>query len=159
MSPRARRVIAQPENDSLVLVDTRVLPEVILRTLQANRLLQSGAAKNVSAAVKAAGLSRTAYYKYRHAVLPYDAETAGRTVTVHLVLRHRSGAISRVLDGFTRAGANILTVNQNIPSGGFAHASVCARIDRLAMPLRQFLASLEAVDGVERVTLIAKEKE
>lgn len=152
MSRRAKRSATQPEHSQLVLVDARVLPEVILRTLQANRLLQSGEVKTVSGAVKAVGLSRTAYYKYRHAVLPYDAETAGRTVTVHLVLRHSPGAISRVLDGFTRAGANILTVNQNIPSGGFAHASVCARIDRLAMPLREFLASFEAMDGVERVS-------
>ncbi len=143
----------EPSNQSrLVLVDTRVLPQVILRTLQANRLLQSGEVKTVSGATKAVGLSRTAYYKYRHAVLPYDAETAGRTVTVHLVLRHSPGAISRVLDGFTRAGATILTVNQNIPSGGFAHASVCVCIDRLAIPLREFLTLLEAVDGVERVT-------
>ena len=152
MSRRAKHPATQAEHSQLVLVDVRVLPEVILRTLQANRLLQSGEVKTVSAAVKAAGLSRTAFYKYRHTVQPYDAETAGRTVTVHLVLRHSPGAISRVLDGFTRAGANILTVNQNIPSGGFAHASVCARIDRLAMPLREFLASLEAMDGVERVS-------
>lgn len=152
MSRRTTRGTEQPEQSRLVLVDTRVLPQVILRTLQANRLLQSGEVKTVSDAAKAVGLSRTAYYKYRHAVLPYDAETAGRTVTVHLVLRHSPGAISRVLDGFTRAGATILTVNQNIPSGGFAHASVCARIDRLAMPLREFLASLEAMDGVERVS-------
>jgi chorismate mutase len=134
-----------------VLVDTRVLPEVILRTLQANRLLQSGEVKSVSAAVKAVGLSRTAYYKYRHAVLPYHAETAGRTITVQLVLRQSPGAISRVLDAFTRAGANILTVNQSIPVGGLARASVSARIDRLSMPLREFLSSLKAVDGVERV--------
>lgn len=152
MSSRVKRAAVRPENNSLVLVDTRVLPEVILRTLQANRLLQSGEVKNVSAAVKAVGISRTAYYKYRHAVLPYNAETAGRTLTVHLVLRHSPGTISRVLDAFTRAGANILTVNQNNPFGGFAHASVCARIDRLAMSLRQFLASLEAMDGVERVS-------
>ncbi len=152
MSRRATRGSQPPEQSRLVLVDTRVLPQVILRTLQANRLLLSGEVKTVSGAARAVGLSRTAYYKYRHAVLPYDAETAGRTITVHLVLRHSPGAISRMLDGFTRAGANILTVNQNIPSGGYAHASVSARIDRLVMPLSEFLASLETVDGVERVT-------
>ncbi len=152
MSRKTARGENPSEQNRLVLVDTRVLPQVILRTLQANRLLQSGEVKTVSSAAKAVGLSRTAYYKYRHAVLPYNAETAGRTVTVHLVLRHSPGAISRMLDAFTRAGANILTVNQNNPFGGFAHASVCAHIDRLAMPLRQFLASLERVDGVERVS-------
>ncbi len=152
MSRRVKRPAKQVESGRFLLVDSRVLPQVILRTLQAKTLLQTGEVKTVSKAVKAVGLSRTAFYKYRHAVLPYDAETAGRTVTVHLVLRHSTGAISRVLDGFTRAGANILTVNQSIPTGGVAHASVCARLDRLSMPLREFLASLEAVDGVERIS-------
>lgn len=152
MSRGVRTPETEQGNDRFLLVDSRVLPQVILRTLQAKTLLQSGEAKTVSEAVATVGLSRTAFYKYRHAVLPYDAETAGRTVTVHLVLRHSLGAISRVLDGFTRAGANILTVNQNIPSGGFAHASVSARIDRLSMPLREFLASLNAIDGVERIS-------
>ena len=152
MSRRVKTPATEENDGRFLLVDSRVLPQVILRTLQAKTLLQSGEAKTVSKAVEAVGLSRTAFYKYRHAVLPYDAETAGRTVTVHLVLRHSPGAISRVLDGFTRAGANILTVNQNIPSGGFAHASVSARVDRLSMPLREFLASLKAVDGVERVS-------
>lgn len=151
MSRRGKTSATEGSDGRFLLVDSRVLPQVILRTLQAKTLLQSGEVKTVSKAVKAVGLSRTAFYKYRHAVLPYDAETAGRTVTVQLVLRHSPGAISRVLDAFTRAGANILTVNQNIPSGGLAHASVCARVDRLSMPLRKFISSLEKVDGVERI--------
>lgn len=134
-----------------MLVDSRVLPDVIRRTLQAKQLLMTGQAANVSAATRAAGLSRTAYYKYRDAVLPYDEEKIGRTVTVHLLLRHYPGVISRVLDGFARVGANILTVNQTIPSGGVASASVSARIDQLAVPVSEFLASLERIDGVERV--------
>lgn len=134
-----------------VLVDTQVLPDVVLRTLRAKRLLQTGAAATVSEAVKAAGLSRTAFYKYRDAVLPYDEDTAGRTMTVHLMLRHTPGVISRVLDSFARAGANILTVNQNIPSGGVASASVSARIDQLVMPVSEFLSLLEQLEGVQRV--------
>ena len=134
-----------------VLVDTQVLPDVVLRTLRAKRLLQTGAAATVSEAVKAAGMSRTAFYKYRDAVLPYDEDTAGRTMTVHLMLRHTPGVISRVLDSFARAGANILTVNQNIPSGGVASASVSARIDQLVMPVSEFLSLLEQLEGVQRV--------
>lgn len=152
MSRRTINPAVAEKQSRLVLVDTRVLPQVILQTLEANRLLQSGEVKTVTKAVEAVGLSRTAFYKYRHAVLPYNDETAGRTITVHLVLRHSQGAISRVLDVFTRAGANILTVNQNIPSGGLAHVSVCARIDRLTMTLREFINSLGAADGVERVS-------
>ncbi len=136
----------------MVLVDVEVLPDIILRTLQAKRLLQTGEASSVSQAVRRAGLSRTAFYKYRDAVLPYDEETAGRTITVQLTLRHVPGVISRVLDGFARAGANILTVSQTIPSGGVANASVSARIDQLLVPVDAFLHSLECIDGVQRIS-------
>lgn len=135
----------------LVLVDSSVLPDIILRTLQAKRLLQTGHAATVSEATRIAGISRTAFYKYRDAVLPYDEEAAGRTVTVQLVLRHVPGVISRVLEGFARAGANILTVSQNIPSGGVANASISARVDQLLVPVEDFLRSLEHIDGVQRV--------
>lgn len=136
----------------MVLVDVEVLPDIIGRTLQAKRLLQTGEVTSVSQAVRQAGLSRTAFYKYRDAVLPYDEETAGRTITVQLTLRHIPGVISRVLDGFARAGANILTVSQTTPSGGVANASVSARIDQLLVPVDDFLHSLEKVDGVQRIS-------
>lgn len=148
---KQREAAVQGEKRQFVLVDMQVLPDVVLRTLQAKRLLQTGEAATVSQAVKRVGLSRTAFYKYREAVLPYDEETAGRTMTVHLLLQHTPGVISRVLDGFARAGANILTVNQNIPSGGVANASVSARIDQLMMPVSEFLSLLEQIDGVQRV--------
>ncbi len=136
----------------MVLVDVEVLPDIILRTLNAKRLLQTGEVTSVSQAVRKAALSRTAFYKYRDAVLPYDEETAGRTITVHLTLKHIPGVISRVLDGFTRAGANILTVSQTIPSGGVANASVSARVDQLLVSVGEFLHTLEEIDGVQRVS-------
>ncbi len=135
----------------MVLVDIQVLPDIVTRTLEAKRLLLTGEAANVSEATRMVGLSRTAFYKYRDAVMPYDEETAGRTVTVQLVLRHHPGVISRVLEGFAREGANILTVNQTTPSGGMANATVCARIDQLLVPIKDFYRSLEEIPGVERV--------
>ena len=154
MTPHSEGASQADGQRQLVLVDSRVLPDIVRRTLQAKRLLQTGQAANVSQATKAVGISRTAFYKYRDAVMPYDEEKAGRTITVQLVLRHRPGVISRVLEGFAREGANILTVNQNIPSGGLANASVSARIDQLPIPVGEFLHSLEAIDGVERVSAV-----
>lgn len=154
MTPHSEGASQTDGQRQLVLVDSRVLPDIVRRTLQAKRLLQTGQAANVSQATKAVGISRTAFYKYRDAVMPYDEENAGRTITVQLVLRHRPGVISRVLEGFAREGANILTVNQNIPSGGLANASVSARIDQLPIPVGEFLHSLEAIDGVERVSAV-----
>lgn len=140
------------EQRQLVLVDTRVLPDIVRRTLQAKRLLQTGQATTVLQATKAVGLSRTAFYKYRDAVLPYDEEKAGRTITAQVTMRHHPGVLSRVLDSFAREGANILTVHQNIPSGGVANATISARIDQLSVPVEEFLQALRCIDGVERVS-------
>lgn len=142
-----------PAQRRLVLVDMRVLPDIVQRTLQAKRLLQTGQASSVTQATRAVGLSRTAFYKYRDAVIPYDEEKAGRVITVQIRMAHQPGVISRVLDSFAAEGANILTVHQNIPSGGVAHAVISARVDRLSVPVREFLQSLQALDGVKRVTL------
>ena len=151
MSTSADKTVRPADGRRLVLIDAAVLPDSIRRTLQAKHLLQTGRAATVSQAAKAAGISRTAFYKYRDAVWPYE-EASGRTITVHLVLQHTPGVISRVLEHFARAGANILTVSQNIPSGGLANASVSARVDQLRIPVRDFLASLETIEGVKRAS-------
>lgn len=54
-----------------LLVDVNVLPEVFLHVLKAKELLASGKAKNISVATKMAGLSRSAFYKYKDCI--FDA--------------------------------------------------------------------------------------
>lgn len=106
-----------PESRDLVLVDQQVLPEVFVRVLEAKRSLLSGEASSAAEAARRAGLSRSAFYKYKDAVFPYDAGRTGYILTVHSVLRDRPGVLSSMLAAFADAGANILTVNQNIPAG------------------------------------------
>lgn len=111
----------------LLLVDAGAVPEVFVRVVEAKRYLQSGEAETAAEAARMAGISRSAFYKYKEAVFPYDEERAGHILTVHLLLRDRPGILSAVLTAFAEAGANILTVNQNIPAGGTAPVSVSAR--------------------------------
>ena len=135
------------------IVAADALPEIFVKVAEAKRMMQTGEADTVGAATRKVGISRSAFYKYRDAVIPYDEEKAGRVITVQIRMAHQPGVISRVLDSFAAEGANILTVHQNIPSGGVAHATISARVDRLSVPVREFLQSLQALDGVKRVTL------
>ena len=48
-----------------LLVDMSVLPEVYVKVIEAKGYLQSGEAANASQAAKMAGISRSAYYKYK----------------------------------------------------------------------------------------------
>ncbi|MBE6757160.1 MAG: ACT domain-containing protein [Ruminococcaceae bacterium] len=142
----------------LLVVDARALPEVFERVLVAKRLIATGEAASASEAARQAGISRTAFYKYRDMVFPYDVSaTGGDLVTVHFLLNDRPGVLSALLTAFAEAGANILTVNQNIPVGGAASVSVTARCDRLGVSAEGLLLKLSAVAGVKRILRINSE--
>lgn len=143
------------EGRRLLLVDAAALPDVFARVLEAKHYLQIGQAATAAEAARLAGISRTAFYKYKDAVFPYDARETGGIVTVHMVLRDSPGVLSSLLAAFAQAGANILTVNQNIPAGGEASVSISARTDHLAMPVDAFVRRLASVSGVERITSLS----
>ena len=88
----------------LLLVDAGVLPEVFGKVLEAKEHLQSGRAATAAEAARMAGISRSAFYKYKDAVFPYDAERSGSILTLHLILRDRPGVLSSVLSSFAAAG-------------------------------------------------------
>ena len=138
-------------SDEYLLVRTDALPDVFLRVAQAKRLLRDGTAGSAVEAAAMAGVSRSAFYKYKDAVMPYTSGPGGSILTVHATLTDRPGALASFVGAFFDCGANILTVNQNIPSGAVAPVSVSARIDGMEIPLSTFLARLRALDCVRYV--------
>ena len=111
------------------LVQGDVLPDVFLKVVGARELLNTGEAKTVMEAVERMGISRSAFYKYKDSVLPFRDMTRGRIFTFNLFLRDEMGVLSGILAIFAEVGANILTINQNIPSGGVALVTIAARLD------------------------------
>ena len=61
-----------------LLVDSSALPDVFLKVLQAKELLASGSVSNISTAARQAGISRSAFYKYKDYV--FDAETGREAI-------------------------------------------------------------------------------
>ena len=145
----------RPDDKQLVLVNINILPAVFGKVLEAKMLIQTGVASTATEAARMTGISRTAFYKYKDAIYPYDARHAGEVVTIHMVLHDRPGVLSGVLTAFARAQANILTVNQNIPDGETAAVSVSARIDLMQQPLEEFIRALGNTVGVERITRVS----
>lgn len=141
-------------NDSYLVVDGRVLPEVYQKVVRANALLESGEAVSTSEAVRMAGISRSVYYKYRDSVFPYTRQDPSGILTVQVVLTDRPGVLVSLLTVFYRAGANILTVNQNIPVKGRAYVSVSARTGQMGLSPDELLESLKLVDGVIKIESI-----
>ena len=141
---------------NLVLVDSSVLPDTFNKVIYAKKLLQTGKALSASDACQKAGHSRTAFYKYKEHVIDYD-DTAGRIVTIYAELADRAGILSKLISVLYECGANIMTVNQNIPSGGSAAVSVSFRTGQLKMSVSQTLSKLKQLDGVRLIRQVSGE--
>ena len=146
--------MAEKENLKFMLVETKVLPEVFLRAMDAKMLLAQGKAKNASQAAQMAGVSRSAFYKYKDSLYLYDERMSENITTLHLTLEDRPGVLSLVLGGLYRAGANIITVNQNIPVDGVALVSISIRTNSQSKSRMEILELMGTLEGIVEVKAI-----
>ncbi len=137
------------------LVEAEALPEVFRSVAEAKRLLQTGEADTVGAAARMTGISRSAYYKYRDSVLPFENLMAGRILTFQFMLNDRTGVLSGILSILAECGANILTINQTIPSGGLAMATISAETSGLHGSVEGMMNKVGELDGVVRSEIVA----
>lgn len=137
------------------IVEASALPEIFLKVAEAKRLLSTGEAKTVNDATRMMDISRSAFYKYRDAVLPFENMMAGRIVTFQLLLHDEPGLLSELLTIFAEAGANIQTINSIVPTNGTAVVTISAETMDLNMPLEQMLSQLSARHGVIKAEVLA----
>lgn len=137
------------------IVEAEALPEIIRKVAQAKQLLEMGEEATVNAAAKAVGISRSAFYKYKDTVRPFNDMLHGRIVTVQIMLRDEPGVLSGILNLFAGTGMNILTINQNIPVNGRAVVTVTAETSGLQQPLEIMLAQAEQTSGVLKCEILA----
>lgn len=133
-----------------------ILPEAILKTLHVKELLAGGQAKTVNEAVAIAGISRSAFYKYKDGIHQVNQLDRERLVTLSLLLEHRAGILFKVLGLIAESGGNVLTINQSIPLQGTANVVLSVETSRLHEELGHLTASLESVVGVSRVVVIGQ---
>lgn len=122
------------------LVDAQVLPEVFLKVVRAKELLASGEARNISAATRSVGLSRSAFYKYKDCI--FDSENGRELITVMATLRDETGALQSLLAAISAAGASIVTINQSTPENGAAQVAVSIRTGTMQMTVDEMMAQL-----------------
>lgn len=143
------------EKQKYYLVTSEALPEVFLRVAEAKRMLQVGEATTVGEAAKQVGISRSAFYKYKDAVQPFQNMHAGRIITFYALLKDIPGVLSNYLSIFANSGANILTINQSIPTNGCAAVTISAETSGMEQTLESLMAAASAVEGVIRFEIMA----
>ena len=137
------------------IVEATALPEVFVKVAEAKRLLSTGEAKTVNEATKMMDISRSAFYKYRDSVLPFQNMMTGRVITFQFLLHDEPGALSVILGIFAEHKANIITINSIVPTNGCAVVTISAETMDLTVPLEDLLRSLRQTPGVIKAEILA----
>lgn len=130
------------------IVQDTALPEVLIKCVKAKEFLSSGVAKTVSDAVALAEISRSAFYKYKDLVSPFNDMSLGHVITFSMILRDEPGVLSGILSHFAESGANVLTIDQTIPSGGRAPVTISADTVGMSADIDEFIERAREIPGV-----------
>lgn len=137
------------------IVEASALPEVFLKVAEAKRLLSTGEASTVNEATRMTGISRSAFYKYRDAVLPFQNLMNGRIITFQFRLYDEQGILSTILAVFAKYDANILTINSIIPTNGSALVTISAETSDMTVALEELLRMFNQTPGVVKAEVLA----
>ena len=108
------------EKTSYFVLKEKAVPDVLLRVVEAKRLLESEKVASVQEAAERVGISRSSFYKYKDDIFPFHENSKGKTITMVLQMDDEPGLLSVVLRTVAEYHANILTIHQSIPVNGIA---------------------------------------
>lgn len=143
--------------DRLYIVNSAVLPEIFEKVLEVKTLLHTGKVKDISEGVKAVGISRSAYYKYKDNVFLLSEGSKGRKATLSFLLKHEAGALSMVLEKLRTVKANIITINQDIPINHAASVNLTLDMSAMEMDIKDLMDSFSQEETVISIALVAIE--
>ncbi len=135
-----------------IIVDSEVLPEVFLKTIEAKQLLASGEVKGLSAAAKAVGISRSALYKYKDKVFEFN-ENQKSVITITVILKDVLGALQSLLKLISSYHISVVTITQSAPSDGAASVSLDLRTTDMTDDIEVLLKDINSQSFV----ILAKE--
>jgi len=136
------------------IVEASALPEVFLKVAEAKRLLSIGEANTVNDAAKMTGISRSAFYKYRDAILPFQNRLTAQIITFQLMLNDAPGALSGILNMLANFGTNIQTINSILPTNSCALVTISADTSGLTISLEDLLHNLAEAPHVIKAAVL-----
>ena len=145
------------EKTTYYVIKEKADTEVLLKVVEAKRLLESGRASSVQDAVERVDISRSSFYKYKDDIFPFHDNAKGRTITLVIQLDDEPGLLSSILRIIADGNANILTIHQSIPVNGIASLTLSIEILPQTTDANRIMEAIEARDGVHYLKILARE--
>ena len=145
------------ETTKYFVVKQKAIPEVLLKVVEAKRLLESEKVLTIQEAVDAVGISRSSFYKYKDDIFPFHDNSQGTTITLTFQMDDEPGILSDVLKIIAEYRANILTIHQSIPINGIASLTLGIQGLQTTGDISRMIEQLEGQTSVHHVKILAKE--
>ena len=145
------------ETTKYFVVKQKAIPEVLLKVVEAKRLLESEKVLTIQEAVDAVGISRSSFYKYKDDIFPFHDNSQGTTITLTFQMDDEPGILSDVLKIIAEYRANILTIHQSIPINGIASLTLSIQVLQTTRDISRMIEQLEGQPSVHHVKILAKE--
>ena len=145
------------EQTGYYVVKKKAVPEVLLKVVEAKRLLDSEKVMTVQEATEQVGISRSSFYKYKDDIFPFHDHSRGRTFTVMIQLDDEPGCLSGLLNCVAEYHANILTIHQAIPVNGIASITLSIEVLNMTKDVSELISALEQTSGVHYLKILSRE--
>ena len=139
------------------MVKQKGVPEVLLKVVEAKRLLEAEKVSTVQEATDRVGISRSSFYKYKDDIFPFHDNAKGKTITFMIQMDDEPGLLSDVLHIVAEYQANILTIHQSIPINGIASLTLSVEILPNTGNLSNMVESIEEQKGIQYLKILARE--
>lgn len=122
------------EKASFFVLRAKAVPEVLLRVVEAKRLLDSGKVESVQEATEMVQISRSSFYKYKDDIFPYHEIPQSFLIP------------------WTTA-----PVHQSVPVNGIASLSLSIDVFPATGNVEDMRNSIESVQGIHYAKILARE--
>lgn len=145
------------EKTRYFVLKEKAVPEVLLKVVEAKRLIDAGKAESVQEATEVVGISRSSFYKYKDDIFPFHDNAKGRTITMIIQMDDEPGLLSVVLKSVADYHANILTIHQSIPVNGVASLTLSVEVLSQTGDISQMVEEIEEKEGIHYLKILARE--
>lgn len=145
------------EDNKYYVLKKKAVPEVLLKVVEAKRLLESEQAMSIQEAADITGISRSSFYKYKDDIFPFHDNARGKTITFVMQMDDEPGLLSGVLKLIAEYNANILTIHQTIPINGVATLTLSVDVGPETGNVSKMIESIESKKGIHYLKILAAE--
>ncbi|MEE1197327.1 MAG: ACT domain-containing protein [Lachnospiraceae bacterium] len=139
------------------VVKEKAVPEVLIKVVEAKKILERNQGLTVQDAIDQVGISRSSFYKYKEDIFPFHDDAKGKTITFIIQMEDQPGLLSGLLKIIAQYHGNILTIHQSVPINGIATLTLSVDILPDTGDAEAMVHTIEEQDGVHYIKILGRE--